>query len=102
MAHTPCAHKIKHDSLPEALGVLLQRFGQPHSTVRRAYKCPECLHWHLTSRRTRWQAPEPFPIRKGYYAVLVGDRKVWQSEDERLAQRKARRLGGTVGIGWYA
>lgn len=96
MVGTPCEEKIKFASMVTVLDEILRRFEQPRSTVRRVYKCPYCLYWHLTSSRRRFNPPAPYPLPDYYWAVLVAGKKVWQSLDEREARKVARHRGGMV------
>lgn len=92
----PCDGKLRFASLPAAVDALARRKNQPRSRVKRLYKCPFCGWWHLTKRRKYYTAPTPFPIQRGYWAVIVDGSKVWQSEDEKAAAKVAKANGGTV------
>lgn len=100
MITQPCPfhpEKVRKATLLDAIDGLLERFQQPTSHIRRLYKCAGCQGWHYTSQKRarvpfrRHPFPEPF-----WYSVKVDGRRVWQSRDQRAAERMARKLHGVA------
>lgn len=94
-----CDHKVHFFSLVAAVDEFFRRKQQPRSTIRHLYKCRDCGYWHFTSwRKPRFTTDTRhlFDFGIGYYAVVVDGKKVWQSLDQAKAERKARKLGGSI------
>lgn len=87
--------KVRKTNILDALDGLIQRFRQPSSHIRRTYKCPACKGWHYTHHPYTPSTKDPFP-RPWWYGVVIDGKKIWQSSDQREAQRFARKHRGTV------
>lgn len=94
----PCpshSEKVVRDNLMDALTGLMERCAQPRSHITSTYKCRDCHGWHYTSRPLAKALANPFP-RPFWYGVVKNGAVVWQSRDQRAANRRAFWVRGVV------